>query len=185
MDRWLTGKLLVATPMLEHPTFRRTVILMLDHTDDGALGVVVNRPSDVPLEAVLPHWQGYVSAPGRLYSGGPVSPDSALCLAQVPGDSQEPDGVRRIIGGLALVDLDTTPAELKGAVSGLRVFAGYAGWAGGQLEGEVAEGSWFVVDAEAGDAFTDHPDLLWAQVLRRQGGRLALVASYPEDPDLN
>lgn len=185
VDRWLTGKLLVATPVLEHPTFRRTVILMLDHTEEGALGVVVNRPSEVPLEAVLPQWREYASDPGRLYTGGPVSPESALCLAQVPGDSREPEGVRRIIGGLALVDLDSTPDDLKGLVSGLRVFAGYAGWTGDQLEGEIGEGSWFVVDAEAGDAFTADPEQLWPQVLRRQGGRLAWMAGYPVDPDLN
>lgn len=171
--------------MLEHPTFRRTVILLLDHTEEGALGVVVNRPSEVPLEAVLPQWREYASDPGRLYTGGPVSPESALCLAQVPGDSREPDGMQRIIGGLALVDLDTTPDELRGSVSGLRVFAGYAGWSGGQLEAEIGEGSWFVLDAEAADAFTADPDQLWPRVLRRQGGRLALMASYPADPDLN
>ena len=175
----------MATPLLEHPTFRRTVILMLDHTEEGALGVVVNRPSDVPLGAVLPDWQQHASAPGQLYTGGPVSPDSALCLAQVPGDSAEPDGVRRIIGALALVDLDTGPGHLKGAVSGLRVFAGYAGWSPGQLEGEIDEGSWFVVDSEAGDAFTGRPERLWPRVLRRQGGRLAWLASYPDDPELN
>lgn len=171
--------------MLEHPTFRRTVILMLDHNEDGALGVVVNRPSDVPVDAVLPNWGGYVTRPNTLYTGGPVSPDSALCLALVPGDSREPEGVRRIIGSLAIVDLDSAPTGLKGAVSGLRVFAGYSGWADGQLESEIAEGSWFVVDSESQDAFTAHPDGLWSRVLRRQGGRLALVATYPDDPSAN
>lgn len=185
VQEWLIGKLLVATPLLEHPTFRRTVILLLDHNEDGALGVVVNRPSDVPVEAVLPLWGGYVTRPDSLYTGGPVSPESALCLAHLPGDSREPEGVRRIFGALAIVDLDGAPAGLKGAVSGLRVFAGYSGWAGGQLEGEIAEGSWFVVDSEAGDAFTDHPDDLWVRVLRRQSGRLAFVAAYPDDPAEN
>lgn len=184
MNDWLTGRLLVATPALRHPTFYRTVILLLDHAEHGALGVVVNRPSPVDVEAVLPRWQQLATIPGRLYTGGPVSGDSALCLAQVPGD-REPEGVRRIIGSLALVDLDVEPDSLLGTCSGLRVFAGYAGWSSGQLEGEIREGSWFVVDAEPRDAFSDRPEGLWVEVLRRQPGELAWMARYPDDPDLN
>ncbi len=185
MDDWLIGRLLVATPRLDHPTFRRTVILVLDHNDDGALGVVVNRPSVVDVEAVLPGWQPYATVPGRLYSGGPVQQDSALGLARVPGDGSEPPGVRRIIGSLAIVDLDAPPDLLVDGLSGLRVFAGYAGWAAGQLEDEIADGSWYVVESEAADAFSDDPEGLWPLVLRRQGGDLAMVASYPDDPSMN
>lgn len=185
MDDWLTGHLLVATPRLDHPTFRRTVVLVLDHNDDGALGVVVNRPSQVDVEAVLPGWQPYATVPGRLYTGGPVSQDSALGLARVPGDGEPPAGLRRIIGALAVVDLDVAPDLLADGVSGLRIFAGYAGWAAGQLEEEIADGSWYVVDSESGDAFTDDPEGLWPEVLARQGGDLALVARYPDDPSMN
>lgn len=182
---WQVGRLLVATPRLLHPTFRRTVVLLLDHDEDGALGVVVNRPMDVDVEAVLPTWQPFVTVPGRLYSGGPVATDSALGLVAVPGDDTEPLGVRRIIGSLGLVDLDTPPEVVAGELSGLRIFAGYAGWSSGQLESEIEEGAWYVVESEARDPFSDDPYDLWAAVLRRQGGNLALLATYPDDPTMN
>jgi putative transcriptional regulator len=114
-----------------------------------------------------------------------VALDSALGLVSVPGDGGEPLGVRLINGSLGLVDLDTDPADVVQSLSGLRVFAGYAGWSAGQLEREIEEGAWYVVDAEPRDAFTDQPDLLWRSVLRRQGGDLAFVATFPEDPELN
>ena len=181
----LTGQLLVATPSLRDPTFHRTVILLLDHGVDGGLGVVLNRPLEVDVDAVLPTWQPWVTAPGRLFQGGPVALDSALGLVGVPGDGPEPPGVRRINGSLGLVDLDTDPTDVVSDLSGVRVFAGYAGWSAGQLEREIEEGSWYVVDAEARDPFVDRPDGLWRAVLRRQSGDLAFVASFPEDPDLN
>ena len=183
--QWLVGRLLIATPRLDHPTFRRAVVLLLDHDEEGALGVVVNRPMEVDVDAVLPIWQPFVTVPGRLFSGGPVATDSALGLVAVPGDDEEPLGVRRIIGSLGLVDLDTPPEVVAGELSGLRIFAGYAGWSPGQLEHELREGAWYVVDAEPRDAFSDDPEGLWADVLRRQVGHLSLVASYPEDPGLN
>jgi putative transcriptional regulator len=183
----LVGRLLVATPQLEHPTFRRTVVLLLDHGEDGALGVVVNRPTEVDVDAVLPAWQPFVAVPGRLFQGGPVALDSALGLVAVPGGSSddEPLGVRRIVGSLGLVDLDTPPEVVAGELAGLRIFAGYSGWGAGQLEGEIADGSWYVVDSLPDDAFSDNPEELWADVLRRQGGDLALVASFPDDPLMN
>lgn len=187
MDAALTGRLLVATPQLQHEQFRRTVVLLLDHGEDGALGVVVNRPTEVAVDAVLPAWQPFVAVPGRLFQGGPVALDSALGVVAVPGDdtSEEPLGVRRVVGCLGLVDLDTPPEVVVPEVTGLRIFAGYAGWGPGQLEAEIATGSWYVVESEAGDAFSEHPEDLWAQVLRRQGGDLALVASFPDDPSMN
>jgi len=181
----LTGRLLVATPLLADPTFRRTVVLLLNHSDDGALGIVVNRPLEVDVSAVLPAWQPHVSPPGRLFQGGPVQLDSALGVVAVPADADEPLGVRRIIGALGLVDLDTPPEVVAGGLAGMRVFAGYAGWSGGQLEAEIGEGSWYVLDAEARDAFSDEPQQLWRQVLRRQPPRLAFMATYPDDPSDN
>ena len=183
--RSLVGRLLVATPSLRSPAFSRTVVLMLDHGDEGALGVVLNRPMEVEVAAVLPDWQPHVTDPGVLFSGGPVAPDSALGLVSVPGDEPEPPGVRRISGSLGLVDLDAVPEEVVPRVSGMRIFAGYAGWGAGQLEAEVREGSWYVLDGEARDAFVDDPASLWRDVLRRQGGDLAYVASFPPDPSLN
>jgi len=179
------GRLLVAAPSLTEGEFRRSVVLVLDHDGSGALGVVVNRPLPVRVDAVLPPWQAHVTEPARLFRGGPVALDSALGLVVVPGDAPEPAGVRRIIGALGLVDLDAAPEEVSRSASGLRIFAGYAGWSPGQLEGEVAGGSWLVLDAEPSDAVTPRPEELWAAVLRRQPGRLALLASFPEDVALN
>ncbi len=183
-DVSLTGHLLVATPALGDPTFRRAVILVLDHDEDGALGVVVNRPTQVPVEEVLPAWQPHTVAPGVVFQGGPVALDSALALASVPG-SAEPLGWRRVVGALGLVDLDAPPELLVPEFAAMRVFAGYAGWSPGQLEDEVGEGAWYVVDAEPGDAFSTKPDVLWRNVLRRQAGQLALVSTFPDDPSLN
>jgi len=181
----LTGQLLVATPLLSEPTFRRTVVLLLDHGHDGAMGVVLNRPMTVEVAAVLPDWQPHTTAPGVLFQGGPVELDSALGLVAVPGDAGEPPGVRRISGALGLVDLDVEPLSVVSGLAGLRVFAGYAGWSLGQLEAEIAEGAWYVVAGEARDPFSADPASLWREVLRRQRGELAYVATYPEDPVQN
>lgn len=183
--RGLTGRLLVATPLLQDPNFRRTVVLLLDHGDEGAMGIVVNRPMTVDVSAVLPAWQPFATAPGRLFDGGPVGQDSALGVVAVPGDTHEPQGVRRIVGSLGLVDLDTDPQAVARGVAGLRIFAGYAGWSAGQLENEIDEGAWYVVDAEARDPFSDEPDGLWRAVLRRQRGEIAYVSTYPDDPAMN
>ncbi|NAZ87603.1 YqgE/AlgH family protein [Kineococcus sp. T90] len=186
----LTGRLLLATPSLTDPNFRRAVVLVLNHDEDGALGVVVNRPLEVDVDAVLPGWQPFATAPGKLFQGGPVALDSALGLVAVPGDRPDPRGVRRVfasvgLGSVGLVDLDTPPEAVVDELAGLRIFAGYAGWGAGQLEAEIAEDSWFVLPAEARDAFSDDPERLWADVLRRQGGDLALVASFPADVTMN
>jgi putative transcriptional regulator len=181
----LVGRLLVASPLLREPTFHRTVILLLDHSDAGAMGLVLNRPLPVDVDAVLPAWQPHVTAPGRLFRGGPVGPDTALGVVAVPGDGAEPEGVRRLRSSIGLVDLDADPATVVGGIAGLRIFAGYAGWSAGQLEGEIGDGAWHVVAAEARDPFTDGPEQLWRSVLRRQRGDLAFLASYPDDPSLN
>jgi putative transcriptional regulator len=191
-----TGSLLVATPALDDPTFRRGVVLLLDHDDDGALGVVVNHPTEVGVAAILPAWQPYAGVPDVVFAGGPVGLDSALGLAAVRAavhgpcgavqeDDEDPLGWRRVVGGLGLVDLDAPPELVVPALEGLRIFAGYAGWGPGQLEAEIAEGAWWVLDAEPGDAFADEPERLWRDVLRRQGGSLALLATYPDDPSHN
>jgi len=182
----LTGRLLVATPTLGDPNFSRTVVYVLDHDESGTLGVVVNRPTTVPVGEVLPDWQQYTTDPGVLFQGGPVALDSALGLAVLPGiGDDEPVGWRRVVDGLGLVDLDAPPEVLVDGMAGLRIFAGYAGWGSGQLEDELAEGAWYVVPGLAGDAFTAAPEGLWRAVLRRQGGDLAFVSTYPDDPTQN
>jgi putative transcriptional regulator len=182
----LTGHLLVATPSLSDPNFARTVVLVLDHDESGTLGVVVNRPTAVPVADVLPSWQAFATDPGVLFHGGPVAVDSALGLAVLPGQGDaEPPGWRRVVDGLGLVDLDAPPEVLAAGMADLRIFAGYSGWGTGQLEGELDEGAWYVVPSHARDVFSVEPSSLWRTVLRRQGGELAIVSTYPDDPSLN
>ncbi|RCG30867.1 YqgE/AlgH family protein [Sphaerisporangium album] len=185
------GGLLVATPLLDDPNFRRGVVLILEHDEDGGtLGVMLNRPSEVTVNQVLPSWDPLVSGPPVLFEGGPVQTDSALALASVPS-GQEPLGWRRLHAGssavskLGTVDLDAPPEILAGEITQMRIFAGYAGWTAGQLEAEIREGSWYVVEAEPGDTFDSRPADLWRAVLRRQPGELAFVATCPDDPKLN
>ena len=186
----LTGRLLVATPVLADPNFRRTVILVVEHeAEEGTLGVVLNRPTDVPVERVLDAWSDLVTGPSVVFKGGPVAPNSALAIGLVPGDA-EPLGWHALDGAaatsrLGLVDLDAPPGLLAAAIVSLRVYAGYAGWGAGQLKAEIEEGAWYVVPADPSDAFRPDPERLWAAVLRRQGGELAYVATYPDDPGLN
>jgi putative transcriptional regulator len=179
-----TGRLLVASPALADSNFRRTVVLVLDHAEEGALGVVINRPTEVTATEVLASWGGMVSTPDLVFAGGPVSTDSALGIAAVP-DVDGPVGWKRLYDGTGLVDLDAPPELLSGALRGLRIFAGYAGWSPGQLENELAEGAWFVVPAEADDVFTTAPGDLWRRVLCRQPSRLALLSTFPDDPGQN
>ncbi|WP_328823252.1 YqgE/AlgH family protein [Metallococcus carri] len=185
----LTGRLLVAVPRdVSEPEmsdlFDRSVVLLLNHDTDGAHGIVLNRPLPAAVDAVLPGWEDHVVPPGTLFQGGPVALDSALGLVSIPG-TDESVGLKRLFRGVGLVDLDAPPVVVMPEVSALRIFAGYAGWEGGQLEGELRSGMWFVVDAEAGDAFTDDPDTLWAQVLRRQRNEMSFALTHPSDPNLN
>jgi putative transcriptional regulator len=182
----LVGRLLVATPLLEDPHFRRTVVLLLDHGDEGAVGVVLNRPSEVPVGEVLGAWEAVVAGAPVLWYGGPVGTDAALALATPRPGAAHPTGFRAVgVDGLGLVDLDEDPQLVRSDLAAIRVYAGYSGWAAGQLEDEVAEGAWYVVDALPSDPFTDIPDALWRLVLRRQGGELAFVATFPDDPEMN
>jgi putative transcriptional regulator len=189
MNHGLVGKLLVASPTLESPAFFRTVIAMLEHNNDGALGVVVNRPGDASLLEVVPPVAEIASTPAVLFSGGPVEPNVAIALGVVEPSmmSGEPqsEAWRSVAGPLVTVDLDYDPTHLAASLSELRVFAGYAGWSGGQLEAEIEEGAWFVVDRLPGDAFVDFPDRLWAAVMRRQPWPLRAVADFPIDPTMN
>lgn len=185
-DGSLAGRLLVATPALGDPHFDRSVVLVLDHDDDGALGVVINRPTPVPVGEVLPDWSAHVTGEPVLYAGGPVGTDSALAVAALADvDEADPPGFRRVEGRLGLVDLDTPSEILVDGLIGLRVFAGYAGWGPGQLESELEADAWFVVRARPGDAFSADSERLWRAVLRRQSGELAWVSTAPDDPNLN
>ncbi len=182
------GQLVVATPALSDPSFARSVVLLLQaDAEDGALGLVVNRPTGTGVVEVLPAWAALAALPGVVFTGGPVQPDAAVCLGRArPGGP--PSGAFSPVEGLpgvGTVDLDASPDDLSATIEELRLFAGYAGWSAGQLESEVAEGAWFVLDALPVDAFSVAPELLWADVLRRQGPPIAFAVGYPEDPTLN
>jgi putative transcriptional regulator len=179
------GMLLVATPVLLDPNFSDTVVLLLDADEDGAVGVVINRPSTVPVVDVLEPWGHLVAEPLRLFVGGPVSQEGALAVAALKPDSPAPVGFRPVTGTLGVLDLDTPTEVVDGALGGLRIFVGYAGWGAGQLEREIEEGSWYVVPGETPDVFRAETATLWRDVLRRQPGDLAWHSTRPVDPDLN
>lgn len=180
-----SGHLLVASPGLLDPNFADTVVLLLDVTEEGALGVVLNRPSQVLVADVLEPWRDVVAEPEVLFRGGPVGTDGALAVARLRDEDDSPVGWRQVRGLLGMVDLDT-PAELvDGSLESMRVFAGYAGWGAHQLEGEVERGDWYVVDGELTDPFLLDPTDLWRAVMRRQPGTLAWHVNRPADPDLN
>jgi putative transcriptional regulator len=179
-----TGSLLIAAPTMADPNFARTIVLLLDTGESGALGVVLNRPTELEVADVLEPWADLVAGPGVLFQGGPVETDAAIAVATVSAED-EPVGWRRVFGSTGLVDLDAPVELLSDAVSALRIFAGYAGWGVGQLEAEIEEGAWYVVPAEPQDPFLLDPARLWSQVLRRQGGQLAMLATMPTEPGLN
>jgi putative transcriptional regulator len=185
----MVGRLLVATPQLADPNFTRTVVLIVQHHEEGAVGVVLNRPTQVAVDEVLPRWATLASDPSVLFQGGPVSPEGAICLGRLQQPEDQPEGWRRLdVAGLeelGLVDLDAPPVMVASSLGRLRVFAGYAGWETGQLEQEIASGAWYLLPADPADPFEADPHVLWAQVLRRQGGQLAMLASLPQDPTLN
>ncbi len=178
------GQLLVAEPLLGDPNFERTVVLVVEHSAEGALGLVLNRPTEVLVEQALPAWAGLVSAPAVLHVGGPVEARSGWCLVRTTDPSPRP-GFVPVVGDVGLLDLDTEPDDLDGAVLAARLFAGYSGWGAGQLDRELAEEAWIVVPAEVDDPFLPDGAALWSRILARQGGALARLAHFPPDPSLN
>lgn len=163
---------------------------MLEHTESGAVGVVLNRaPEDAALLADafdlsdLDAWQDRLAPPARIFSGGPVGEDALIAVAE--GTGRNSDAWGEISGSLGTVDLSLTPADVADRIDRVRIFRGYAGWAPGQLEGELRAGAWMVFDARDDDLFTDRPDDLWRIVVRRQGGPLTWIADAPDDISAN
>jgi putative transcriptional regulator len=180
-------RLLVSVPTLGDPNFFRSVVFMIEHTDDGALGVVLNQPSDTRVDAVLERWADHAAAPAVVFVGGPVQQHEALlALARVRGLDAS-DAWQPLFGSIGTVDLARDPLDAHPELDAVRVFAGYSGWGPGQLEAELEAGGWFVVDAHAGDLLTVDPAGLWRAVLRREGGDLAISANYPlaDSPGVN
>ena len=181
----LKGRLLVATPGLHDSNFDRTVVLVLEHTPQGAMGVVLNRPSDLVVGAPLPAWQSFAADPGVVFYGGPVQPGAAIGLARRTEGGGGDEGWSPVLGRLGTVDLSVPPGAAGAFVEEVRVFAGYAGWGPAQLDGEIAAGAWVVVDADPADALSPDPEHLWRAVLRRQRGSVAWLANFPPDLSLN
>ncbi|MFN0089210.1 MAG: YqgE/AlgH family protein [Acidimicrobiales bacterium] len=178
------GVLLVAAPHLPD-FFHEAVVLLLEHSPEGgALGVVLNRPTELPIADALPRWSRLAAPPPHVYIGGPVDPAVAIGLIGLPS-GVAPGGWAAVLDGLWLVDLDHDPDRLGAEAEGVRLYSGYAGWAPGQLEVELATDAWFVLPAEVGDVFASDPGQLWRRVLARQGGEYRMYANFPPDPSVN
>ena len=178
----LRGQLLVAAPGLLDPNFSRTVILIGEHGEEGAMGVVLNRRSEVTVDEAVPGLTEIVDGDELVHVGGPVHPQAIVVLGEF--DDPERAGVL-VFGTVGFLPGEIDDAADIGELARARVFAGYAGWGPGQLEGELAESAWIVEPALAEDVFTETPDDLWSGVLRRKGGEYELIARMPEDPSLN
>jgi putative transcriptional regulator len=178
----LRGQLLIASPALRDPNFFRAVVLVAEHTPEGAMGFVLNRPTPIAVSDALPHLEEVAGEEARVYVGGPVQPESAMALAELDDPSE---AAAIAFGDIGFLRPESDPVELAGSIRRLRIFAGYAGWGGGQLESELAEEAWIVEPAEPDDVFTTAPDDLWSAVLLRKGGSFAVVARMPEDPSVN
>lgn len=175
------GRLLLATPPLVDPNFDRTVVYVVEHHDEGALGIVLNRPTDEPVAGELAAWGGLLGPHAVVFDGGPVEPDGLVGLA-----TMTPSAVDGAAGAaIAAIDLAADPSSLAATARSVRIFRGYAGWGPGQLDQELGVGAWIVVDAEPDDVGGAEPTTLWRSVLRRQSGRLAWLADAPDDLDLN
>lgn len=178
---YLTGRLLLSNATLFDPNFRRTVVLIGHHDDEGAVGVVLNRPLGLPVDAAVPPLSELVSAGEELFEGGPVEPDAAVVIAEFSDPARASILAFGAIGFLP----DEMGAEDRDAIVRARIFAGYSGWGPGQLEDELAEDAWLVTHATETDVFTAEPERLWEHVVRRLGPGYAVLQTMPIDPSAN
>jgi len=176
---FLKGHLLIAAPILVDPNFRRSVVLVIEHSEEGALGVVLNRPTDLPVAEAVPELSQLDD--GCVFAGGPVQPQAVIALAEYAG--APPEGA--VCGPIAPVGVDSDMDTIGERVTRVRVYAGYSGWGEGQLEGELEEDSWIVEPALPGDVFCGDAGALWSHVLERKGGQYRLLARMPDDPGMN
>lgn len=186
-NRVRAGTLLLANTDLLEPTFRRSVIYVVEHNDGGTLGVVLNRPSETAVYNVLPQWADLVARPKTMFVGGPVKRDAALCLGtlKIGVDPEGMPGLRHVAGRIVMVDLDGDPELIAAALEGVRIFAGYSGWTIGQLEGEIERDDWIVLSALPSDVLVEPRIDLWSRVLRRQPLPMSLLATHPIDVNRN
>ena len=177
----IEGQLLIAGGGLFDPNFRQTVVLVVEHGPEGALGVVLNRPSTLTVEQAAPALSEITSPDERLFVGGPVQPQAAVVLAQF----QHPDlATQLIFDSVGVIGDEGSDLGSEGLVR-KRIFAGYAGWAAGQLDAELKSGDWILEVPLPEDVFTDSPEDLWSMVLKRKGSQYALLAHMPFDPSTN
>jgi putative transcriptional regulator len=177
----LRGHLLLSAAGLWDPNFRKTIVLIGHHDEDGAVGVVLNRATDVSVAEAVPPLADLVPEGEPLYIGGPVQPQAAVVLAEF----EDPSRAEIIaLDSIGFLPEEVDPDEI-GGIRRARVFSGYSGWGAGQLEAELEEGSWIVEPAQADDVFADDPERLWDRVLRRKGGEFAILRTMPVDPSLN
>ena len=178
----LKGRLLVATPALFDPNFRRAVVLVGEHGEEGAMGLVLNRPAEVTVGEAVPPLAVVAGAESLVHVGGPVQPEAVLVLAEFDDASA---AATLVVGDVGFASSDDDLEALAGATRRARVFAGYSGWGPGQLEAELEEESWLVEAADTVDLFPGPEDDLFATVLRRKGGTYRVLALMPEDPSTN
>ena len=178
----LRGRLLIASPALLDPNFRRSVVLVAEHNDEGALGLVLSRPTSIPVSEAAPALVPLVQGDDLIFWGGPVQPEAVTVLAEL----DDPSAAALLVDGdVGFLPAGADPGEIADAARRKRVYAGYAGWSAGQLEEELEEEAWIVSPPGDGELFSDEPAGLWASVLRRMGGQYALLATMPLDPSVN
>jgi putative transcriptional regulator len=178
----LAGRLLLASTTLQDPNFLRTVVLIGMHSEQGALGLVLNRPSAATIGEAVPQLEEMMDEDEPVYVGGPVQPGVIVLLAEFLDPSVA--GVL-VTGRIGLPAPDAPLESLADATARRRVFAGYAGWGEGQLDAELEQGDWIPHDPSPEDVFTESPDGLWSEVLTRKGSKYALIARMPLDPSVN
>ncbi len=172
----LRGQLLIAGPTLVDPNFRRAIVLVAEHTDEGAMGIVLNRRTEAEVREVVPSLAMMADEDDVVHAGGPVEPDTVIALA----DFEDPsEAGAQVTGSIGVLDPDRPEPALRR----LRVFAGYAGWAPGQLDAEMEQDAWIVTSTEPDDPFS--PDDLWPRVVQRKGGEFVLMRTMPIDPKMN
>lgn len=175
------GQLLIADPGLVDPNFWRTVVLIVEHSDEGALGLVLNRPSETTVGEAVSELEQLLESDDPLYVGGPVQPSALIVLAEF----DQPDEAALIafedVGVLASGAQEDSDLRVRRG----RAFVGHSGWGPGQLDDEIERGDWILEPAHREDAFTGAPLELWSEVLTRKGGSYALVARMPPDPSVN
>jgi putative transcriptional regulator len=177
----LRGELLISGPGLVDPNFRRTIVLIGEHSEEGALGVVLNRPAAVTVAEAIPPLAELAGTAEQLFVGGPVLPQSAVVLA----DFVDPGKAGLLVmGTIGFLLGEVEPSAIE-AIRRVRVFAGYAGWGPGQLEAELEQSAWIRELALPEDVFTEDPEGLWTVVVRRKGGEASLMATMPFDPSTN